>query len=301
MQIIEDDITRNWGGSIANPLVSICCIAFNHATYIEKCINGFLIQKTNFPFEILIHDDASLDGTQEIIQNYKNKFPNIINVVLQTENQYSRGVKPLSILFKLSKGNYIALCEGDDYWTDPLKIKKQYDFLNSNKRYSICYHNSILVDELGNTLNDKNLLYNSKRDLSSFELTRAKGTIATQTSFFRRIPELPYQYKFVTNEDRFLFSILGKHGEAKYLDDITASGYRIHSGGVWSNQSNEKKIIVQVNTYLWISSYFEQVGNKDIGDYYKLKSVYNILRDNFKNHRFYFNIIRILFQNLFKN
>ena len=129
------------------PVVSICSITYNHANYIRDTIESFLMQKTNVPIEIIIHDDASTDGTTEIIKEYSIKFPNIIIPIIQTENQYSKGVRGIAARFTFprARGKYIALCEGDDYWTDPYKLQKQVDFLEANPDCSLCFHASKLI------------------------------------------------------------------------------------------------------------------------------------------------------------
>ena len=130
------------------PLVSICCLSYNHEPYIRDAIEGFLMQKTDFPFEILIHDDASTDGTADIIREYEAKYPDIIKPIYQTENQYSKGIKVSQVYqFPRAKGKYIALCEGDDYWTDPYKLQKQVDFLEANPAFGLVYTDFITVDE----------------------------------------------------------------------------------------------------------------------------------------------------------
>ena len=123
------------------PCVSICCITYNHAPFIRQCLDGFMMQRTGFPVEVLIHDDASTDGTQDIIREYEAKYPDVIKPIYQKENQYSKGVK-VSLVYNYSraKGKYIALCEGDDYWTDPYKLQKQVDFLESHPDYVMCSH-----------------------------------------------------------------------------------------------------------------------------------------------------------------
>ena len=119
------------------PIVSICCITLHHEKYIRDAIEGFLMQKTSFPIEILIHDDASTDDTANIIREYEEKFPNIIKPIYQTENQYSKGISiSATYQFPRALGKYIALCEGDDYWTDPLKLQKQVDFCNNENLIS---------------------------------------------------------------------------------------------------------------------------------------------------------------------
>jgi len=123
------------------PLVSISCITFNHAPYIRECLDGFIKQQTVFPFEVLIHDDCSTDGTTEIIREYEKKYPGIIKPMYERENQYSQGKPSGSYVwnFPRAEGKYIAMCEGDDYWTDPLKLQKQVDFLESNPMYGLVY------------------------------------------------------------------------------------------------------------------------------------------------------------------
>ncbi len=115
------------------PVVSVICLTYNHAPYIKECLDGFLMQKTDFTFEVIIHDDASTDGTTDIIREYAAKYPDIIKPIIQAENQYSKHHdfnKILQVCIDRSKGKYIAMCEGDDYWTDSLKFHKQSTFSN---------------------------------------------------------------------------------------------------------------------------------------------------------------------------
>ena len=115
---------------LQKPMVSVFCTAYNHEAYIRDALEGFVSQQTNFPFEVLIHDDASTDGTANIIREYAQKYPNIIRPVYQTQNQYSQKVPIIkTFLGPIAQGKYIAYCEGDDYWCDPLKLQRQVDFL----------------------------------------------------------------------------------------------------------------------------------------------------------------------------
>lgn len=122
------------------PLVSILCLVYNHKDFLRKCLDGFVMQQTNFPIEILIHDDASTDGSAEIIREYEEKYSLLFKPIYQTINQYSKGV-PVSGTYQYPRcsGKYIAVCEGDDYWTDPLKLQKQVDFLEANPEYGMVY------------------------------------------------------------------------------------------------------------------------------------------------------------------
>ena len=127
------------------PLVSIDCEVFNHEPYLRKCLDGFVMQKTDFPFEILIHDDASTDHSADIIREYEAKYPDLFKPIYQKENQYSKKVNLWTqIQFPRARGKYIAICEGDDYWTDPYKLQKQVDFMEKNPDCSLCFHNAMI-------------------------------------------------------------------------------------------------------------------------------------------------------------
>ncbi|MGI6078575.1 MAG: glycosyltransferase family 2 protein [Fastidiosipilaceae bacterium] len=139
-------------GNKSVPLVSISVITYNHEKYIRQCLDGILMQKVNFPYEILVHDDASPDGTADIIREYEAKYPGIIKPIYQTENQYSQG-KPVSKFnFDRARGKYLAFCEGDDYWTDPGKLQKQVDFLERHPEYIATAHRVKAINEHGEIL-----------------------------------------------------------------------------------------------------------------------------------------------------
>lgn len=133
--------------------VSVCCIAYNQANYIRKTLEGFVAQETDFRFEVLIHDDASTDGTADIIREYAEKYPELIKPILQTENQYSKGVRiNPTFNYPRAKGRYFAFCEGDDYWCDSRKLQKQYDAMENNPRCALCVHQSRCIDAEGRPL-----------------------------------------------------------------------------------------------------------------------------------------------------
>ena len=127
-------------------MVSVVCNAYNHERYIAQCLDGFVMQKTNFPFEVLVHDDASTDKTADIIREYEKKYPHLIKPVYQTENQYSKG-GIARFQYPRAQGKYIAVCEGDDYWTDPLKLQKQYDAMEAHPEVDMCAHAAIEMDD----------------------------------------------------------------------------------------------------------------------------------------------------------
>lgn len=118
------------------PLVSIVSMVFNHAAFLRDCLDGLVMQETSFPYEVIVHDDASTDGSDEIIEEYASKYPGLIQPILQQENQYSKKVHiGNTFIYPIVRGKYIAICEGDDYWTDPHKLQRQVDFLESHPEF----------------------------------------------------------------------------------------------------------------------------------------------------------------------
>ena len=140
----------------SRPIISIICNTYNHEKYIGQALDSFLMQKVNVPFEVLVHDDASTDGTPEIIRQYVEKYPGLVKPILQHENQMSQGLSiTVDIQLPRAQGKYIAFCEGDDYWTDGDKLQIQYDFMEAHPEYSICCHAYNMVDKDGNLLEER--------------------------------------------------------------------------------------------------------------------------------------------------
>lgn len=127
--------------SRVQPLLSIICPTYNQGKFIAQTLESFIMQKTEYPFEIIVHDDASTDDTAAIVRQYEEKYPELFANIYQTENQFSKGILNVTfITFAAAKGKYLALCEGDDYWIDPLKIQKQVSFLEAHPDYTISFH-----------------------------------------------------------------------------------------------------------------------------------------------------------------
>ena len=218
------------------PFVSICCITYNHAKYIGDAIEGFLMQKTTFPIEILIHDDASTDNTANIIREYERQYPNLIKPIYQTENQYSKKTINIwaDITFPSARGKYIALCEGDDYWTDPCKLQKQIDFLEANPDFAICFHK---VKILKNGRLIKDYITHVTKDVTTIEDLAVTNYIHTPSVVFRNelIKEFPKWYYESPIGDYPLHLLNAQYGKIKYIDEVMAV-YRIHKGGIYSQR-----------------------------------------------------------------
>jgi len=145
---LEGEIIARWGEAFDNPIISVCCITYNQESYIEDALEGFLIQKTDFAFEILVHDDASTDRTAEIVREYAALYPRLIKPIYQAENQYSKGLAMNETFnYPRAKGKYIAFCEGDDYWFSEDKLQVQVDLLESNPGVSLTFHPAKTISE----------------------------------------------------------------------------------------------------------------------------------------------------------
>lgn len=244
----EAELMGNWKEDDL-PLVSVNCITYNHEKYIKDSIDSFLMQKTNFKYEILIHDDASTDRTQGIIKDYQKRYPNIIKPILQTENQMSRGVKKVSYIFnhKRAIGKYVAVCEGDDYWTDPYKLQKQVDILESNPESVAAFHKVEKITTDKKSLNQFFEPDNVKVKYYLEDIIHFKGKIIHASS-------LIYKKKYFENPPDFYFKspvgdlpmmlVLSAQGPFYYLDMIM-SNYRVGvpNGAVQRLLTDKKKII----------------------------------------------------------
>lgn len=221
------------------PMVSIWCFVYNQESYIRQCLEGVILQKTNFKIEVIIHDDASSDHTPDIIREYAKKYPDIIKPIYETENQYSKHDGSLrSIMNNACKGKYIAFCEGDDYWIDPLKLQKQIDFLEKNPEYGMCCGNaSIYKENIGKICGtaNKEVPYfsdneNKEEVFNSIVFGRGGG-IVTATVVYRSDvrSRIIGNDKFFLMEDTPLWLDISQLSKIKYFDEIF-SVYRVHEG-----------------------------------------------------------------------
>ena len=237
-------------------MVSISCITYNHAPYIRECLDGFLMQKCDFEFEVLIHDDASTDGTQEVIKEYQEKYPDVIKPIFQTENQWSKGVRGMMARFNFprAKGKYIALCEGDDYWTDPLKLKRQVDFLEENISYSMVTENSEILDQINN-LNYNFSSTKERKDFVTIDLVKGRKFHTASVMFRKDLLDLPKNFGDFPFGDTLIFIALSRKGKTHFSPNFS-SIYRKNEGGV-SMEKNRydwaqkvEKFNILLNEYL---------------------------------------------------
>ena len=266
----------------STPVVSVMVQTYQHANYIKECLDGILKQKTSFPFEILLGEDGSTDGTREICLDYAKRFPEKIRLFLHhPENK----IKVMGITtgnfnalynFYSARGKYIAFCEGDDCWTDPDKLQRQVDHLKMNPRLSLSYHSFIEVNEKQDPLPEGRYMEQPEKDISKDDLRKLNFHPLLSTICFRNIikDNIPEQMVEVINVDSFLLSLLGNFGGAGFLYSIRPSYYRRHGGGVWSGQRKELKFQLKIKTLDHLMDFYNS--NKE----YRIRGVFQQKRNS---------------------
>ena len=220
--------------------VSVLCAAYNHEEYLRQTLDSFLNQKTDFPFEVLVNDDASTDSTGDIIREYAARYPEIIRPFYQKENLYSRRINLYDVVFfPACRGEYIAVCEGDDYWNDPEKLQLQVDWLDAHPEYSACVHNSIgrFTDQPDKVL----FAQDGDRDIPFEQVVQGMSHAYHTSSILARREFIlnPPDYRDVAYHQGYFtdYAIgvrLGLSGKVRFLDRCM-SVYRIGSNpSAWS-------------------------------------------------------------------
>ncbi len=239
--------------------VSINCVTYNHEKYIRDALDSFLSQKTNFEFEILVHDDASLDKTTKIIEKYQKKHPKIIKPIYQKSNQYSQGKRIFyEFNHKRAIGKYVAMCEGDDYWTDNYKLQKQFDYMENDTNCTICVHSVEIINNLTKRQNEIHpFKENSKFNLSDY--LKKNLFLSTSSIFYRKkaFDNPPKFFLDATVGDTPLKMILLKHGHGYYLDEVMST-YRKNIKGSWSNimkVEKNKRIAHEINMIAFLKHF----------------------------------------------
>ena len=234
-------------------MVSICAVCFQHAPYLRQALNGFLSQKCDFRIEILVHDDASTDGSGDILREYADRYPEIVKPLIQTENQYSRGITNLSGAFNFprAEGKYIALMDCDDWWCDEEKLSLQVAYMEAHPECSLCVHAAEVRNDNGE-MTDRNLMrpYREDRVLTPQELVDKAGAFPFGSMLFRRemVRELPDYYVNCPVGDRPLELMAAALGNAYYMDR-PMSVYRFNGAGSWTNSMKTGDYVKKQNDY----------------------------------------------------
>lgn len=227
------------------PTVSIICLTYNQEKYVRDCLEGFVMQQTSFPFEVLVYDDASTDSTPEIIRDYAAKYTEIFKPTLYQENNFSKGLGYVGFYtgIKEAEGVYIAYCEGDDYWTDPLKLQKQVDFLEAHPNYEVCAHETLIKNDRYTQLDGmlfseftKNLFVSTTKKHYTFEDALTGNIFHVSSLMYKNFPiQLPEWLPQVSAGDMVLFMLLAEKGDMYVMPEVM-SVYRSHSDSLTSTR-----------------------------------------------------------------
>jgi glycosyltransferase involved in cell wall biosynthesis len=241
------------------PTVSICCITYNHKKFISQAINSFLMQETNFHFDIIVADDCSNDGALDILKTFSDKYPDKIKLISTEKNLGTHG--NLMNCLKFCTGKYIAICEGDDYWTDPLKLQKQVDFLENNSSYVICCHYTRVINENGKTLYvhpNPVPIEHTYYDLLAGrqEETKTATVVYRNTLGIHQLFTTSWFTNCYAGDKIFKLFATSYTGGKIFVMPQVMSCYRNHSGGVWSMISTKTRMERTVSDFYLIINHF---------------------------------------------
>lgn len=268
--------------STEKPLVTVFCTVYNHEKYIRHCLDGFLMQQTDFPFEVIVHDDASTDGSADIIREYAEKYPKLFVPIYQKENQYSKKVKIVkTYMFPKAKGEFIARCEGDDYWTDPRKLQKQVDAMRAHPSCRLCVH---LVEDVSEDEKPIGVTCPKQKIptgvFSSEEFIGKNGDFFQLSSYFQYRSDLEEYYKNLPHfarisdvGDKPLMLYFGQLGDVFYINEAM-SCYRQNSVSGWTTnlvRGRREKILRHLETSVSVYKEFDRYTNGRFTD--ALKSI----------------------------
>ena len=230
----KNDIVVNENNN--NLKLSIVCHTYNQEKYIRETLEGFLNQKTNFSFEIITHDDASTDSTPQIINEYQEKYPELIKTILQKDNKYSKNINIWTkYTFPKCQGKYIAICEGDDYWTDEKKLQKQVDFLENNAEYVVTWTDYLNYNGTDFKEND----FGFSQEIITIDYNNIFNpycTYSLTTVFLKSALDMNLLDSLKDYKDNSIYMLLLRNGNGAFMN-FCSSVYRIHEGGVYSLKS----------------------------------------------------------------
>lgn len=227
------------------PKVSVIVLSYNQGGFIRRALDGFVMQKTAFPFEVLIHDDASTDASADVIREYAAKYPDIFRTVMQTENQWGKKSAWTDFLFPMVRGEYVAYCEGDDYWTDENKLQKQADFLDAHPDCSVCFHPVIVKNETEEKANEifPSEEYRFNKDVLELNDLLKRNFIQTNSVMYRwRFHKDPLSLipADICPGDWYLHLLHAQTGKIAFIPNVMGV-YRKWNGGIWAGAGKTDK------------------------------------------------------------
>ncbi len=253
-----------------SPLVSVICLAYNHESFIQKTITSILSQNTSFPFELLVNDDCSTDSTFSMAYAFRSSQR--CELILSKSDKNEGGHASVRKLLAAARGSFIAICDGDDYWTDPNKLQKQCDYLSGHPEVSVVYSDVVAHAHGVHPRLNRYYQGGARFDIESRKLSFGPS-LNTSTVMFRNvIRELPPEYCTTGCGDLMWWSLLGSFGSGAFLPNILPGVYREHSGGMHSSVSESSKNVLEIMTTYSLYLYYTRVNNRFLADYFINKS-----------------------------
>jgi len=236
--------------------LSVCLITYNHERFITQALESALAQKTSFEFEIVVGEDCSADLTRQIVVEYQQRYPNKIRLMLPEKNLGAN--RNFASTLQACRGQYIALLEGDDYWTDPSKLQEQVNFLDSHEECAICFHAVRVFHEDGNGAPRNSPRFGHKKISTIEDLLGVGNFIPTCATVFRNglIGEFPDWFYTLRIADFSLHVLNAQYGKIGYINKVMGA-YRIHSGGTFSAANTSGNAREVVRTYDYLNSYLD--------------------------------------------
>lgn len=273
------------------PLVAIKCATYNHEPYIRDCLEGFVMQKTGFPFVAIVHDDASTDGTAAIVKEYAEKYPDIIKPIFETENQYSKHDGSLNRIMDdacaATGAKYLTLCEGDDYWIDPLKLQRQVDFMEANSDYTMCFHN--IKVRCNDTYSSFTNHYNKTKDAPIKDVIQRGGDFVPTLSMLIRSSVYFNAPKEVFSQyvgDYPLQIYLAMAGKVRYFHEIMGV-YRVSpSSATITLLNNPSKIKSNIKGELKIYEDLDSISNFKYSKYFNRRQNFFLSTQMYRLNRY---------------
>jgi glycosyltransferase involved in cell wall biosynthesis len=237
-------------------MVSICCAAYNHVDFIREALDSFLSQSTTFDFEVLVNDDASTDGTAEILAEYAKSHPDIVRPLFHKTNQTTAGLRNINLAhnFPRARGKYLAMCDGDDFWTSPEKLQRQVEYLESHPDCALVFHPIIDFDD-GQPLSEGDVFPSSTSNFTEESLARG-NFVGSSSVVYRKVNYTTAQLN-VMPADWYLHLYHARFGEIGFIDE-PMSTHRRHSNGVFSGATPEQRLRFSGRDLLRLCNEFEQ-------------------------------------------
>ena len=280
-KLITEEYTKNSSVHKIQPKVSVSLLAYNHGPFIEQALDSILSQQVDFDYEIVIGEDCSQDNTREIVLSYQKNNPDKIRIFLSKKPLNDRKSGRLNFVrnLKTCRGEYIALLDGDDFWTSPFKLQKQVHFLDNHPECSICFHPVVKLFEIEDK--KKQVIYPPKRkNIYTIEDLLESNFIATCSAMFHNglLGEFPDWYFRIPMGDWPLHILNSQHGTIGYLDEVMGV-YRIHRGGMWISVGGIQNCLDNIRAYKFFYNFLGQKYGKLIKleishRYYRLAELY---------------------------